>query len=193
MDPHIARCDTRTRHADLYAAVSPQTIEHQAQLLLLALVYATHPRAVLEVGVYRAETTLALYRAQVLLSADDAVFHLDAVEIDRAACMAARDRLYGQGGGLWGRGEVAVYEADFLTWHNPRLYDIALIDADWNNRHAEYQHVTPMMHPGGLILTHDTGDASPGRSGTLRAIAEAGHQHLDLALPRGLIVSQVPW
>lgn len=195
MDRNIGRVDSRTRHAHAYTAPSRQAIEDQAMLLLHALITCTHPRAVLEVGVYMADTTVALRRIQASLAAIDAPFYLDAVEIERDRVDAAWSKVRTHGRGLWddpAQG-VTIHHANFLQWQSPRLYDIALIDADWNNRDAEYRHATPMMHPGGLILTHDTGDASPGRSQTLAAARDLGHQHIDLALPRGLIITQVPW
>lgn len=187
-DPNIQRCDHRASHPHLYTAAGVQAMEDQAVMLVTSLITATHAQSVLEVGTWRGTTARALAVRLATMATDG---HLDVVDSSWDAIRAASRHLMDVGsrdGFTW-----AVHHGNVHAWEPSRAYDVIVLDADWNNRHAEYHRVAPWVRPGGLIVVHDTGTASPGRAGTLRALADLGHAHLDLALPRGLVVAQVPW
>lgn len=197
MHRNINRCDRRARHPDLYTAPGAQAIEDQAVGLLVALVAGLHPDAVLEVGTWRGHTARALASALRNRSTDQYRPHLDVVDLNPVACQAAKDWLdvVDQTGDPVTTFTWSVHCKNFHAWRPPagRRYDVALVDADWNNREQEYDRTVPLMQPGGIIAVHDTGTESPGRNGTLYAAAKHRHPVLDLPYPRGLVITQVPW
>lgn len=184
-DPNIARCDSRARRPELYRAAHNTSAEHQVQAFLDALIRLTNPRHVLEVGLARGETSVRLIRA--LQAANGPIGTYTGVDIEPTACGRVRARTADSDV------DVTVVSAPFLAYRADRAFDLVFIDADWLNRSAEYDHARTMTAPGGLIVMHDTGDASPGRAGAIAAPARHGDPMIDIACPRGIVLAQVPW
>lgn len=186
-DPNIARCDSRARRPELYRAAHQTSAEHQVQAFLETLIRLTNPRHVLEVGLARGETSVRLIRA--LQTANGPIGTYTGVDIAAEACGRVRARTADSDV------DVTVVAKPFDQYRpaDDRLFDLVFIDADWLNRCAEYQHARTMTTPGGLIVMHDTGDASPGRQDALCGPKNAGDPMIDIACPRGIILAQVPW
>jgi predicted O-methyltransferase YrrM len=186
IDPNIARVDSRTRRPELYTADYQTAAEHQVQDLLAALIRLTNPRHVLEVGLARGSTTRAIVNA-LTNHAHLPIGTYTGIDIDPAATAHVRSRT------RQAKVDMMFIKGSFERWTADRAFDLIFIDADWKNRGNEYAHARTMTSPGGLIVMHDTGNASPGRDQALAAPAKVGDATIDIACPRGITISQVPW
>jgi len=185
-DPSIQRCDTRTRRPELFSADHATAAEHQVQHLLAALIRLTNPRHVLEVGLARGSTTLAIVNG-LANDVNPPIGTYTGLDHEPSVTARVRERTQHL------RADTRFITKTFELWNADRAFDLIFIDADWKNRGNEYAHARTMTSPGGLIVMHDTGNASPGRDQALAAPAKVGDATIDIACPRGITISQVPW
>lgn len=189
---NIHRCDSRAAAPHLYTAPGPQAMEDQAVLLLDALVHATHPLHIAELGVWRGHTSLRLANACASVQGQGYTPTLHLVDTDAMALAMAEGHLANAADALqWDN--VVPYRTSVEAWEPRVPMNLTVIDADWKNRPAELAVARRHSAPGALIVMHDTGNDSPDRHAIVHAVRASGLATLDLALPRGLMIAQVPW
>lgn len=175
---NIRSADPRTRNPEAYTAPAQPAAEDQVAQLLAALVTATRPRRVLELGTAFGHTSLAIATA---LKANG-VGHLDTLDVNTTRLAEARRRLHGL--------PATVFEASYLDWVPPAgaRYDMAFFDADREHRDREYATFKPFLNAHAILAFHDAGEQHKGNASIYRVPLPLVY----IPCPRGLVLASEP-
>jgi predicted O-methyltransferase YrrM len=172
---------------DLWSAPDDASSEEEVTRFLGAVVDLLKPSLVVETGTFAGFTTLAIARAL----AANGRGHVYGIELDAAAAAGATARLRDEGVDQW----ATVVHASSLEWAPPGQIDLAFLDAGggWH-RAQEFEHLRTWMHPGTVVLAHDTARKNRLPRQAFEVLEAQGKlRPVWVHCPRGLMIAQPRW
>lgn len=165
-------------HPVWWSAENIMATEVEISMLVAALVRATQPDFIVEVGTHYGQTAERIAEAVKLNGHGKAV----SLEIDLGMYQSAMNRCL--------QSDIELKLVDSLQYIPPVPIDFLFVDGALD-RCADVRHFLPYMAPRGMICVHDT--AHPPYSDQVPEILDlCGGSHIQIDCPRGFLIIKLP-